>query len=169
MQGNQFKYDNLSVNLNIISSFQFVNGKNTFFWKKKKREHKPISISAFLLFRVIIFTIGFVLFCGFFVVVLFFLCFSWQFFLLLFSFFNFFITIFLLKTPRGLFPLWSSIMNKYYTAIASVDAQSHIWAVLMSLDLFSLFNTDILRPTALAIITIYHLILLPFFILSKTL
>lgn len=99
----------------------------------------------------------------------FFLCFFWQFFLLLFSFFNFFITIFLLKTPRGLFPLWSSIMNKYYTAIASVDAQSHIWAVLMSLDLFSLFNTDILRPTALAIITIYHLILLPFFILSKTL
>ena len=30
------------------------------------------------------------------------------------------------------------------------------------------FNTDILRPTAIAIITIYHLILLPFFILSKT-
>ena len=30
------------------------------------------------------------------------------------------------------------------------------------------FNTDILRPTAIAIITIYHLILLPFFTLSKT-
>ena len=68
----------------------------------------------------------------------FFLCFFWQFFLLLFSFFNFFITIFLLKTPRGLFPLWSYIMNKYCTSIASSDAQSHIWAVLMSLDLFSL-------------------------------
>lgn len=153
--------------MNIISSFQFVNGKNTFFWKKK-REHKPISISAFLLFRVIIFTIGFVLFCGF-LLLFFFFCFSWQYFLLVFSFFNFFMTIFLLKTPRGLFPLWSYIMNKYCTAIASIDAQSHIWAVLMSLDLFSLFNTDILRPTALAIITIYHLILLPFFILSKTL
>ena len=67
-----------------------------------------------------------------------FFSFSWQFFLLLFSFFNFFITIFLLKTPRGLFPLWSYIMNKYCTSIASIDAQSHIWAVLMSLDLFSL-------------------------------
>lgn len=136
MQGNQFKYDNLSVNLNIISSFQFVNGKNTFFWKKK-REHKPISISAFLLFRVIIFTIGFVCFVVF-CCCSFFLCFFWQFFLLLFSFFNFFITIFLLKTPRGLFPLWSYIMNKYCTSIASIEAQSHIWAVLMSLDLFSL-------------------------------
>lgn len=136
MQGNQFKYDNLSVNLNIISSFQFVNGKNTFFWKKK-HEHKPISISAFLLFRVIIFTIGFVCFVVF-CCCSFFLCFFWQFFLLLFSFFNFFITIFLLKTPRGLFPLWSYIMNKYCTSIASIEAQSHIWAVLMSLDLFSL-------------------------------
>ena len=136
MQGNQFKYDNLSVNLNIISSFQFVNGENTFFWKKK-REHKPISISAFLLFRVIIFTIGFVCFVVF-CCCSFFLCFFWQFFLLLFSFFNFFITIFLLKTPRGLFPLWSYIMNKYCTSIASIEAQSHIWAVLMSLDLFSL-------------------------------
>ena len=36
MQGNQLKYDNLSVNLNIISSFQFVNGKNKFFWEKKR-------------------------------------------------------------------------------------------------------------------------------------
>lgn len=104
---------------------------------KKKREHKPISISAFLSFRVIIFTIGFVCFVVF-CCCSFFLCFFWQFFLLLFSFFNFFITIFLLKTPRGLFPLWSYIMNKYCTSIASSDAQSHIWAVLMSLDLFSL-------------------------------
>lgn len=74
----------------------------------------------------------------FFVVVLLFFSFSRQFFLLLFSFLNFFITIFLLKTPRGLFPLWSYIMNKYCTSIASIEAQSHIWAVLMSLDLFSL-------------------------------
>lgn len=156
MQGNQFKYNNLSVNLNIISSFQFVNGKNTFCWKKK-REHKPISISAFLLlFRVIIFTIGVVLFCGF-LLLLFFLSFSWQFFFnYFFLFLIFLVQFFLLNTPRGLFPLWSYIMNKYCTAIASIDAQSHIWAVLMSLDLFSLFNTDILRPTALAIITIYH-------------
>ena len=136
---------------------------------KKKREHKPISISAFVLFRVIIFNIGFVLFCGFLLLFFFFLSFSWQFFLLLFSFFNFFITIFLLKTPRGLFPLWSYIMNKYCTAIASIDAPSHIWAVLMSLGPFSLFNTDILRPTALAIITIYHFILLPFFLFCQKL
>lgn len=167
-QGNQFKFDNLSVNLNIISSFQFVNGKNTFFWKKKTRAQANFYFSFFII-QSYYFYHRFCFVLWFFVVVLFFfLSFSWQFFLLLFSFFNFFITIFLLKTPRGLFPLWCYIMNKYCTSIASIDAQSHIWAVLMSLDLFSLFNTDILRPTAQAIITIYHLILLPFFILSKT-
>lgn len=168
MQGNQFKYNNLSVNLNIISSFQFVNGKNTFFWKKLS-EHKAISISHFLLlFRVIIFTIGFVLFCGFLLLLFLFLSFSWQFFYYCFPFFNFFITVFFYWKLHGGFFHSDLTYNKYCTAIASFDAQSHIWAVLMSLDLFSLFNTDILRPTTLAIITIYHLILLPFFILSKT-
>ena len=137
MQGNQFKYDNLSVNLNIISSFQFVNGKNTFFWKKK-REHKPISISAFLLFRVIIFTIGFVLFCGFLLLFFCFLVFPGNFSYYCFPFSIFLLQFFYWKLHGGLFPLWSSIMNIYCTAIASVDAQSHIWTVLMSLDLFSL-------------------------------
>ena len=137
VQGNQFKYDNLSVNLNIISSFQFVNGENTFFWKKK-REHKPISISAFLLFRVIIFTIGFVLFCGFLLLFFCFLVFPGNFSYYCFPFSIFLLQFFYWKLHGGLFPLWSSIMNIYCTAIASVDAQSHIWAVLMSLDLFSL-------------------------------
>ena len=136
MQGNQLKYDNLSVNLNIISSFQFVNGKNTFFWKKKKARSRANFYFSFFIIQSYYFYHRFCFVLWLFVVVLFFLSFSWQFFLLLFSFFNFFITIFLLKTPRGLFPLWSSIMNKYCTAIASIDAQSHTWAVLMSLDLF---------------------------------
>lgn len=135
---------------------------------EKKREHKPISISAFFIIQSYYFYHRFCFVLWFFVVVLFFLFFLAIFLISVFLF-QFFYDNFLLKTPRGLFPLWSYIMNKYCTAIASIDAQSHIWAVLMSLDLFSLFNTDILRPTALAIITIYHLILLPFFILSKTL
>ena len=101
MQGNQFKYDNLSVNLNIISSFQFVNGKNTFFWKKK-REHKPISISAFLLFRVIIFTIGFVLFCGF-LLLFFFFMFFLAIFLIIVFFFQFFYYNFFIENSTGAF------------------------------------------------------------------
>ena len=105
---------------------------------KKKREHKPISISAFLLFRVIIFTIGFVLFCGFLLLFFCFLVFPGNFSYYCFPFSIFLSQFFYWKLHGGLFPLWSSIMNIYCTAIASVDAQSRIWAVLMSLDLFSL-------------------------------
>lgn len=113
MQGNQFKYNNLSVNLNIISSFQFVNGKNTFFWKKLS-DHKAISISHFLLlFRVIIFTIGFVLFCGFLLLLFLFLSFSWQFFYYCFPFFNFFITVFFYWKLHGGFFHSDLTYNKY--------------------------------------------------------
>lgn len=170
MQGNQFKYDNLSVNLNIISSFQFSSMVKIRSFGKKKNASTSQFLFQLFYYSELLFLPS-VLFCFvvFLLLFFFFYVFPGNFSYYCFLFSIFLLQFFLLKTPRGLFPLWSSIMNKYYTAIASVDAQSHIWAVLMSLDLFSLFNTDILRPTALAIITIYHLILLPFFILSKTL
>lgn len=166
-QGNQFKYDNLSVNLNIISSFQFVKGKNTFFWKKKTRAQANFYFSFFII-QSYYFYHRFCFVLWFFVVVLLFFSFSWQFFLLLFSFFNFFITIFLVKTPRGAFSTLifhhEYILHCYCLRWRSIAYMSRF----NELGPLFPFNTDILRPTSLAIITIYHLILLPFFILSKT-
>lgn len=110
--------------------------------KIRSFEKKNASTSQFLFqlfyYSELLFLPSVLFVLWFFVVVLFFYVFSGNFSYYCFLFSIFFITIFLLKTPRGLFPLWSYIMNKYCTSIASIEAQSHIWAVLMSLDLFSL-------------------------------